>query len=206
MDQLIAVLLGGSWASGVNLYLTTAGLGIAQRMGWVELPGHLEVLSNPLIIFLAVALYAVEFVADKVPFVDSIWDMVHTFIRPVGGAAIGYFAAANAEPLAQTAAALFTGSIALGSHLTKATTRAAINSAPTGVGNTVASVTEDAAVFSVLYFIVKHPIIASLIAIALIALSIWLLRLFFRFLKRLFRPVKKEEVVKGDILKDVKTS
>lgn len=83
--------------------------------------------------------------------------------------------------------------MALSSHLTKATTRAAINSVPTGVANTAASVTEDAAVFSVLYFIVQHPVIATFLAIAFIALSVWLLIKFFRFLKRLFHPVKKEE-------------
>jgi hypothetical protein len=195
MENFISVLLGGSWASGVNLYMTTAGLGIAQRMGWVDLPGNLDVLSNPLIIGLAVIMYGVEFVADKIPYFDSVWDMIHTFIRPTGGAMMGYLAAANSEPFAQTAAALLSGSIALSSHLTKSATRAAINTVPTGVGNTAASVTEDAAVFSVLYFIVKHPIIASIIAIVLIVFTIWLLRIFFRFLKRLFHPVKKEEAV-----------
>jgi len=85
MDNIIPVLLGGSWASGINLYMTAAGLGISQCMGWMQLPGDLDILSNPLIIGLAVIMYLVEFVADKVPFFDSLWDMVHTFIRPAGG-------------------------------------------------------------------------------------------------------------------------
>src|SRR5262245_31635652 len=129
MGNMIPVILGGSWASGVNLYLTTAGLGIAQRLHWVDLPGNLTVLGNPFIIVLAVLLYAVHFVADKIPFFDSIWDMIHTFIRPVGGAVGGYLATAHTEPFVQIITAMLTGGIALSSHLTKATTRAAINSA-----------------------------------------------------------------------------
>ena len=195
MENLLSVLLGGSWASGINLYMTAAGLGIAQRMNWIELPGELTVLGHPLIIALAVIMYVVEFVADKIPFVDSTWDMVHTFIRPTGGAMIGYLGMAQSDPLLQTTVAILTGAVALSSHLTKATTRAAINSAPMGFTNSIASVTEDAAVFTVLYFIVKHPVIAAFLAIGLIALSIWILRKFFRFISRLFRPVKKEEVL-----------
>lgn len=195
MDNILPVILGGSWASGVNLYLTAAGLGIAHKMGWLALPGDLTILGNPLVILLAVVLYAAQFFADKIPYIDSVSDMVHTFIRPTGGALMGYLATAQADPVVQTAVTLLTGGIALSSHLGKATTRAAINSAPTGVGNSVASVTEDTAVFGLLYFIVKHPIIATFIAIALIALTIWLLRKFFRFLKRLFHPVRKEEAV-----------
>ncbi len=194
MDNLLPILLGGSWASGVNLYLTAAGLGVAHKMGWLELPGDLTILGNPLIILLAVVLYSAQFFADKIPYIDSVSDMVHTFIRPTGGALMGYLATAQSDPAVQTAAALLTGGIALSSHLTKATTRAAINSAPTGFGNSVASVSEDAAVFGVLFFIVKHPVIATFIAIVLIILTFWLLRKFFRFLKRLFKPVRKEEV------------
>jgi hypothetical protein len=195
MQNMIPVLLGGSWASGINLYMTTAGLGIAQRMHWVDLPGELTVLGHPLIIGAAVLMYGVEFIADKIPFVDSIWDMIHTFIRPTGGAIGGYLATANAEPVIQIATAVLTGGIALSSHVTKASTRAAINSVPTGFGNAAASVTEDTAVFGILYFIVKHPVIASFIAVAVIALTIWVLIKFFRFIKRLFNPVKKGEVV-----------
>ena len=82
--------MGSSWASGVNLYLTTAGLGIAHRMGWVALPGKMESLSHPLVIGVALLIFAIEFFADKVPFVDSAWDSVHTFIRPAGGVILGY--------------------------------------------------------------------------------------------------------------------
>lgn len=85
----LGVLMGGSWASGVNLYLTTASLGISHRMGWITLPGNMESLANPLVIGAALLLYAVEFFADKIPYVDSAWDSIHTFIRPAGGVALG---------------------------------------------------------------------------------------------------------------------
>ena len=94
----LGFLLGSSWASGINLYLTVACLGIAQRMEWIQLPGNLEILSHPLVIGVAIALAIIEFVADKVPYVDSTWDAVHTFIRPAGGLAIGYMAMTGADP------------------------------------------------------------------------------------------------------------
>jgi hypothetical protein len=191
----LPLLLGGSWASGINMYMTTAGLGIAHRMGWLTLPGQLDTLSHPGIIGLAILMYAVEFVADKIPFVDSLWDSIHTFIRPVGGGILGYMALGEATPLLQSVAALMTGSIALSSHLTKATARIAVNSVPTGIGNSVASVTEDAGVFGVLYLIVKHPIIATIVVVALIIFSIWFLRIMFRFLRKIFAFGKKEQLV-----------
>ncbi len=198
MQNVIPLVLGGSWASGVNLYLTAAGLGIAQRMHWVQLPGDMGVLGHPLVIGLAVLMYGVEFVADKIPFVDNLWDTIHTFIRPAGGAGIGYLAASQADPVVQTGVAMLTGTLALGSHLTKATTRSAINTTTMGVGAPVASVAEDATVCGVLYLIIKHPIIATLVLIGLIVLCVWLLRMFFRFLKRLFHPVKKGEIPATD--------
>ncbi len=184
MDALsfIGVLLGSSWTSGVNLYMTVALLGIADKAHWITLPGDMKVLSNPLIIVVAVALYAVEFVADKIPFVDSVWDTVHTFIRPIGGAALGYMAAANVSPAIQISVTLIAGTIAMDSHLTKATTRVAINATAPGT-NTIASVSEDALVFCVLYLAVKHPVITGVVVIALIAFSIWFLSVMFKFLK-----------------------
>ena len=100
---LVGLLLGASWTSGINLYLTVAGLGIAHQAEWITLPGSLESLSHPLIIALAIILYIIEFVADKVPYVDSAWDSVHTFIRPIGGGALAYLALTGADPLFQTA-------------------------------------------------------------------------------------------------------
>lgn len=195
MDVLSSVgtLLGGSWASGINLYMTVAGLGIAQRMHWISLPGDMNVLANPLIILLALGMYAVEFVADKIPFFDSLWDTIHTIIRPAGAAAMGYMSTVHWGPEAQIPVALLTGAVALNSHLTKATARVAINSTPVPFANSVASVTEDSAVFGVLYLIIKHPIIAAILVILFIAFSIWFLIKMFRFLKKVFRSIFKPQ-------------
>jgi len=164
----LGILMGSSWASGINLYLTAAGLGIAHRMEWVSLPGNMEALSNPLVIGAALIIFAVEFVADKVPFVDSAWDSVHTFIRPAGGAILGYMAMADMGPAAQYPVALLTGSIAMDAHLTKATSRMAINTSPEPFTNSVASVTEDASVIGIMYLIINHPVIASIFVILFI--------------------------------------
>jgi len=192
---MLALLLGGSWASGVNLYLTVAGLGIAGRMGWMQLPGELQVLGEPIIIGVALLLYIIEFFADKIPYVDSAWDSVHTFIRPVGAAAIAYMAAPEAEPLIQTAAAFMGGTIALDSHLTKAATRIAINASPEPVSNTIASVAEDVTVIGALWLIIQHPIIVSVSVIVFFALSLWLMPKLIRLLIKGFKRVfgKKEE-------------
>jgi len=189
----IGVLLGGSWASGVNLYLTIAGLGIAQRMGLVSLPGELDGISNLFVISAAGLLYLVEFVADKVPYVDSAWDSVHTFIRPIGGATLAYMAAADMGPAAQIPVALLSGAVSMDSHLTKATTRVAINTSPEPATNLVASVSEDAMVVGVLYLIIKHPAIASIAVILFIIFSIWFLKIMFRFVKKVFRFFKRRQ-------------
>ncbi|MCK5014943.1 MAG: DUF4126 domain-containing protein [Candidatus Omnitrophica bacterium] len=188
----LGILMGGSWASGINLYLTTAGLGIGHRMGWVTLPGNMESLANPLVIGAALLLYAVEFFADKIPYVDSAWDSVHTFIRPAGGMALGYMAMADVGPAVQYPIALLTGSIALDAHLTKATSRAVINTSPEPISNSVASVTEDIGVLGAIYLIFKHPVIASVLVILFILFSIWFLKKMFRFLKKVLGKDKAE--------------
>ena len=183
----LGVLLGSSWASGVNLYLTIAGLGIAQRIGLISLPGNLDALSGLPVIIVAILLYAVEFFADKIPYVDSAWDSIHTFIRPVGGAALAYMATANVGPVVQLPVALLSGAVAMDSHLTKATSRVAINTSPEPITNSVASVSEDALVVGALWLIIKHPIIAGILVILFILFSIWFLKMMFRFLKKVFR-------------------
>ena len=180
----VALLLGGSWASGVNLYLTTAGLGIAHRMGWISLPGNMEAIAHPLVIVVAIILYAIEFFADKIPLVDSAWDSIHTFIRPIGAATLAYMAMAQAGPAAQIPVALLSGTVAMDSHLTKATTRVAINTSPEPITNSVASITEDSLVIAVLWLIIRHPIIAGILVIGFILFSIWFLKKMFRFLRR----------------------
>ncbi|MFC1514365.1 DUF4126 domain-containing protein [Candidatus Omnitrophota bacterium] len=188
MDILnsLPLLLGGSWASGVNLYMTIAGLGISQRMGWIALPGNLDTLAHPLVIITAAGLYIVEFVADKIPYVDSTWDSIHTAIRPFGGAALGYMAMAGAGPALQIPVALLTGAVAADSHLTKATARVAINTSPEPFTNSLASVAEDASVATILFLIIQHPVIATIAVILFILFSFWFLKTMFRFLKKVF--------------------
>lgn len=195
----IGVLLGSSWASGVNLYLTVAGLGIAQRTGLIDLPGEMSVLSHPLIIIAALLMFAIEFFADKIPGVDSLWDSVHTVIRPIGAAAMGFMAMTDIGPIGQIPVALMMGSVSADSHLTKATTRLAINTSPEPVTNSIASVTEDSLVLGALYLIVKHPIIAGICVVLFILFSIWFLKVMFRFLKKIFKIFsgKKEQIDKG---------
>ena len=187
MFSSLGVLLGSSWATGVNMYLTIGGLGIDHRVGWITLPGNMDTISHPLIIVVALVMYVVEFFADKIPYVDSAWDSVHTFIRPIGGAALGYMAMADMGPIAQIPVALLTGGVAMDSHLTKATTRAAINTSPEPVTNSIASVTEDASVAGVLFLVMQHPIIAGVLVILFILFSIWFLKKMFKFLKKVFR-------------------
>ena len=182
----IGLLLGSSWASGVNLYLSMAGLGIAHRMEWIKLPGNLEVLSHPLIVGVAIFLFVIEFVVDKVPYVDSVWDSVHTFIRPIASAVLGYTAMGDAGQVMQILISLLTGGIALDSHLTKATTRLAINASPEPVSNSIASVTEDATVIGALYLIINHPIVIAILVTLFIVFSIWFLKKMFKFMKKVF--------------------
>jgi len=188
--QPLVLLLAG-WCSGVSVYLTAALLGISGRFGWIDLPGELSTLSHPLIIAGAVLIFLVEFVADKVPYVDSAWDSVHTFIRPLGAAGMGMLAGTEQGPLIQTFLAVATGTLALNTHALKASTRLAINTSPEPFSNIVASFSENAVVIFMFWFFIKHPILAALLLVCLIVLSFFLLRLMWRFVMKLFRREPK---------------
>lgn len=188
--QPLVLLLAG-WCSGVSVYLTAALLGISGRFGWIDLPGDLKTLSHPLIIALAVLIFLVEFVADKVPYVDSAWDSVHTFIRPIGAAGMGMLAGTEQGPLIQTFLALTTGTLALNTHALKASTRLAINTSPEPFSNIVASTSENAFILFIFWFFIKHPVWAAILLIALVVLSFFLLRLMWRFVRKLFRRESK---------------
>ena len=182
----LGLLLGGSWASGVNLYLTVAGLGIAGRLGWIALPGNMEALTHPLVILIAIALYLIEFFADKIPYVDSAWDSVHTFIRPIGCFVLMFMAMSEMDYALQVSVALLCGAVSLDSHLTKATARVAINTSPEPVTNIIASLSEDSLVVVALWLIFNHPLIAAALAVLFIFFSIWFLIVMFKFLKKVF--------------------
>lgn len=171
--------MGFSLAAGVNLYATVAILGLASRYGWVSLPDQFKVFDNPWIIGAAALLYAIEFVADKIPWFDSIWDSVHTLIRPVGGALIAVASLGHASPALQGGIALLGGVVAASSHATKAGTRVAANTTPEPFSNWFLSLAEDAFVVGLSFITMKFPILALgisvvlLILIVLTARSIW---------------------------------
>jgi hypothetical protein len=187
----IARALGFSFTSGVNLYATVAILGLTVRYGWVDLPIQFEVFDNDLVIYGAIAMYFVEFMADKIPWVDSLWDAVHTVIRPLGGALIAVAAVGEASPGVDALVALLGGSVAATSHFAKAGSRAVINTSPEPVSNSIASLLEDLLVFGVGLLALLFPIVALILVGALLVLilffSVQLLRAARRRLRRV-RP------------------
>jgi uncharacterized protein DUF4126 len=185
MDWLttLTMALGSAWLSGINLYATVATLGLLQRLGLARLPGDLTVLSHWWIIGLAAGLYAIEFVADKIPVVDSAWDAVHTFVRVPAGAILAASAFADFDPLVRVAALLIGGGLALGSHGGKAVTRVAVNTMAPGVGAGV-SVAEDAVAIGSAALMTFFPLVfLGLLVLALMATA-WLLPRIARALRR----------------------
>lgn len=175
-----------AFASGVNLYATVAVAGLCARFGLVQLPEQFSGLDNSMVIGLALFLYVVEFVADKVPWVDTAWDAVHTVIRPVGGAFVAVAALGEATPSAQGLAALFGGGVALSTHLTKAGTRAVANTSPEPFSNWALSLGEDIFVVGLTWFAVQHPWIAAGIAGVLLLVILAAASFILRAVRRRF--------------------
>lgn len=176
--------LGFSFAAGINLYATVAMLGLASRYQWVALPPEYAVFDNDWVIGGALLLYVVEFFADKIPWVDSAWDAVHTVVRPLGGALIAVSSLGDASPGLQAMVALLGGSVAAGTHFTKAGTRVVANSSPEPFSNWVLSVGEDAFVLGLGYLALQYPVAAlTVVAILLIIMLVglvWIVRAFRR--------------------------
>jgi hypothetical protein len=165
----LAIAMGASWVSGINLYAAVATLGLLGRFAHLRLPGDLDILTSWWIIGLAVALYLIEFVAVKVPYVDSVWDAIHTFIRIPAGAVLAATAFGDFDRGVQVAAFLLGGGLALSAHGTKAGARAAINLSPEPASNIVASLTEDVlAVGSILLSVFAPFILFAVIAVFLV--------------------------------------
>lgn len=191
VDQL-GVALGLATLAGLNLYLTVLVTGMAIRFQWVELSGiyeHLQILENPWILGVSGALFVIEFFADKVPWVDSVWDAIHTVIRPAGAIFLALAALGKLDPVAVTIATLLAGTAALSTHGAKAGLRALLNLSPEPVSNSVASVAEDGLVLGGLGLIGLSPAIAFFIFVALVVLfaaaAIWLWKKIFRIKRRL---------------------
>ena len=179
--------LGAGFSSGLNLYATVATLGLLQRFGVLRLPPHLQVLSHPWVLGIALALYLIEFLADKIPYFDTAWDAIHTFIRPPAAALLAYAAAGAAPPEWRWGAALLAGGVALTSHGTKASARAAVNASPEPFSNWALSFGEDVLAVWLTWMATAHPLATTIIVAALVALSAFLLYHLFRFARRAFQ-------------------
>ncbi len=176
--------LGFSFAAGINLYATVAILGLASRYHWATLPPQFRVFDNDLLIGVAIVMYVVEFFADKVPWFDSLWDMVHTVVRPIGGALIAVAALGQSTPALDAFAALLGGTVAASTHLTKSGTRAVANVSPEPFSNWVLSLGEDAFVVGLGYLALEYPIAALVFTLVLLGAIAMFATLIVRAVRR----------------------
>jgi hypothetical protein len=191
ITQTIALTLGASWASGINLYAAMLMLGYLGTTGSLELPPDLQILSNPMVMLSAGVMYCIEFFADKVPGVDTGWDGLSTFIRIPAGAVLAAGAVGDAGTTAHLAAAVAGGTLAAGSHATKAGTRVLINTSPEPVSNWFASLGEDVAVIAGLWTALHYPVVFIILLIMFVLLMIWLLPKLWRGIRRVFGFIGK---------------
>jgi hypothetical protein len=172
--------MGFSFAAGINLYATVAMLGLASRFDWVSLPPQFKVFDNDIVIAAAVVMFVIEFFADKIPWVDSVWDAMHTVIRPVGGALIAVATLGHASPTVEGLAALLGGTLAAGSHFTKAGTRAVANTSPEPFSNWILSISEDIFVVGLGFLALKYPAAAAIVVLICVVLMVtfaaWIIR------------------------------
>lgn len=185
-SQEVLILLLAGWSSGISLYLSVGLLGLCGHFEWIHLPGELAVFTNPFVFCTAFIVFSVEFIADKVPYVDSVWDSVHTFIRPAGGIAIGYMAGSEHGPVIQAIYAMLAGILTINTHTAKAAGRLAINTSPEPFSNIASSTVEQGLVIFMYWFFIKHPVITALIILFILFLSFLLIRLLWKFVKKLF--------------------
>jgi hypothetical protein len=173
-----------AFASGINLYATVAVLGLCARYNLVAVPDQFRAFGHPAVIAVAVALYLIEFVADKIPWVDSLWDAVHTIVRPLGGALVAVTTLGHAPAGMEAAAALLGGSVAMTSHLTKAGTRAAANTTPEPFTNWLLSLGEDVFAIGFTYVAITHPLAALAVAVVLLAVIVMSASALIRAIKK----------------------
>lgn len=182
--QTLSLALGAGFSSGLNLYATVATLGLLQRFGIVHLPASLEGLAHPWVIGIAAGLYLIEFCADKIQYFDTIWDFIHTFIRPLAAAFLAYAAAGGAGAEWRWGAALLAGGVALTSHGTKASTRAAVNLSPEPFSNWTLSLGEDVLAVWLSWMASVHPVATTIIVVMLLGACVFLVYHLFRFARR----------------------
>lgn len=182
--------MGASWVSGINLYAAVATLGLLGKFAQLQLPGELEVLTSWWVIGVAIGLYVIEFVADKVPYVDSTWDVIHTFIRVPAGAVLAATAFGDFDRSVQVTALLLGGGLALSSHGTKAATRAMLNASPEPVSNSVTSVLEDILAVVSIVCAVFLPILLFVIVGAGLVISFFVFKRIIRFFRQVRQSVR----------------
>ncbi len=187
--SVIALSMGAAWASGINLYATIFMLGYMGMTGNIALPEELEVVSNPMVMTAAGLMYCVEFFADKIPGIDSGWDTIHTFIRIPAGAMLASSAVGDVTPAIELTTALLGGTLAAGSHGTKAGSRLLINTSPEPVTNWTASISEDLIVIGGLWTALNHPVLFIIGLVIFILIMIWLLPRLWRLIKHIFRRI-----------------
>jgi uncharacterized protein DUF4126 len=178
--------LGFSLAAGLNLYATVAILGLAARYGWVDLPPQFQVFNHDVVIGAAIVMYLIEFFADKIPYFDSLWDGIHTVIRPVGGALIAVSTMGDASPAVQGLVALLGGTVAAGSHLSKTSTRAVANASPEPFTNWSLSLGEDVFVVGLGYLALKYPVAALIVTMIACVLIVVFLAVIVRTVRGWF--------------------
>ena len=193
--ELIALASTVSLLAGWRLYLVTFAVGLAMKLGWVALPDQLhalDVLANNWIIGIAAIGAVAEFFADKVPWIDSAWDAIHSVVRPIGGALLSMAIVDGGDPKWQVASFLLGGGAALLAHAGKAGARAIVNASPEPFSNIAVSATEDVATAGLLGLAIANPIAAAVIALILVLLSVWLVLTARRMLRRLLEPKRRQ--------------
>jgi hypothetical protein len=185
--ETLGLALGAGFSSGLNLYATVATLGLLQSFGVLHLPPGLQILSHPWVLAIAIALYLLEFFADKIPYFDTFWDAIHTFIRPPAAALLAFAAAGGAPPEWRWGAALIAGGVALTSHGAKASARAAVNASPEPFSNWILSFGEDVLAVWLSWMAATHPVATTIIVGALVTLCAFLLYFLFHFARRAFQ-------------------
>ena len=190
MDVLTTLgrTLGFSFAAGINLYATVAILGLAARYGWVALPPQFQIFNHDIVIGAAIVMYVIEFAADKIPWIDSMWDAAHSVIRPLGGAVIAVSTLGDASPAVEGLVALLGGTLAAGSHFTKAGTRAAANTSPEPFSNWILSLSEDVFVIGLGVLALKYPAAAAVVVIICVVLMLVFVTWIVRAVRRRWGP------------------
>ena len=191
-------MLGFSFAAGVNLYATVAILGLAARYGWVELPPQFDTFDHDIVIGVALAMYLIEFFADKILYFDSLWDLIHTAIRPLGGALIAVAALGDASPAVEGLVALVGGTVAASSHLTKTSTRAVVNTSPEPLSNWFLSLGEDLFVVGLGYLTLQYPVAALVVSAGLVGLIVAFASVIIRTTRRWFARRKTTPALQID--------